>query len=108
MARQAHPPPRNRAAAGHSTPRIPYFLPQLLANPEDRHPLGRNLYRFAGSGIAPPPGPPAPRNKTPETPQFHFVPVPQGLGNARHEKLDDAISLPAGKAEPVGNSRNQF
>lgn len=85
-----------------------HFPPEILAGPEEWDLLGGNLDRIAGSGIAPLSGMAAPGPKTPEASQLHLVSLPQRLGNAREQDVDDGLGLSVGQVDLVGYPCSKF
>ena len=83
-------------------------LPELFGGSEEGYLLRRNVHRIAGSGVTSFSSFAAPGQKTPEASQLDSVSFPQGVGNAPEENVNDGLSLPPRKVDPVGNSRSQF
>ena len=85
-----------------------HFLPEILPGLEKWHSLGGDPDCIAHSGIAPFPCIAASGPKTAEAAQLDFVALPQSLGNARQQNVDDGFRLSLGKVESIGNSSSEF
>ena len=85
-----------------------YFLPEILPGLEKGNSLGGDPDCIARSGIAPCPCMPASGPKTAEAAQLDLVALPQSLGNARQQNVDDDFRLSLGKVESIGNLSSEF
>lgn len=86
----------------------PYFLSEILPGLEKWHSLGGDPDCIACFGIAPLACIAAPCPKTAEASQLDLVALPQSLGDARQQDVDDGFRPSLGQVESIGNSSGEF